>query len=354
MEESEIGRTRHVPLVVVDTTDLPRDDWLQYRRLGIGGSDVAAIMGVSTFHTARDIYYDKLGVVAVEPDDSNWVALEVGHLLEDLVAKIFSRKTGYRVYQVKKMFRHPLYPFMQADVDYFVELPDGSTAILEIKTTNYNAKEKWFWGDQEIVPEYYRLQGMHYMATMDIDRAFFCCLYGNREEEVIIREIKRDMAYEAEMIFIEQYFWNEHVLKQVPPPFVEDGDLVMDSVRLYGQPADEALPPIELDQHCGSVLTQYLQLQEEKSKYDAQSRKLESAMKRMRGQIVSVMGSRCKAECHEDGRNYQISYSPVRKLEVTKNNLLRLQLNHPEIFEQYVTVLEYRRFYVKTETAKAA
>ena len=70
-------RQRLAPFVLVDTADLPRDEWLNYRRRGIGGSDVAAILGVSPFRTARDIYYDKLGVVAVEPDDSNWVPLEV-------------------------------------------------------------------------------------------------------------------------------------------------------------------------------------------------------------------------------------------------------------------------------------
>ena len=59
-------------------------------------------------------------------------AMEMGHLLEPMVAKIFERKTGYRVYQIKKMFQHPQYPWMLADVDYFVELPDGTTAILEI------------------------------------------------------------------------------------------------------------------------------------------------------------------------------------------------------------------------------
>ena len=31
-------------------------------------------------------------------------------------------------------------------------------------------------------------------------------LYGNNEEEVIIREVKRDFEYEAEMVFLEQYF----------------------------------------------------------------------------------------------------------------------------------------------------
>ena len=113
------------------------------------------------------------------------MALEMGHLLEPLVAKIFQHRTGYKVYQIKKMFQHPKYPWMLADVDYFVELPDGTTAILEIKTTNYNAKDNWWLDGEETIPAYYESQGRHYMAVMDVDRCFFCCLYGNNEQESI-------------------------------------------------------------------------------------------------------------------------------------------------------------------------
>ena len=85
------------PEVVVDTADLSREDWLAYRRLGIGGSDVAAIMGISPFATIRDLYNDKIGVLPlIEEEEGNWVAKEVGHRLEDLVAEIFSRKTGLK------------------------------------------------------------------------------------------------------------------------------------------------------------------------------------------------------------------------------------------------------------------
>lgn len=98
------------------------------------------------------------------------------------------------------MFQHPKYPWMLADVDYFVELPDGTTAILEIKTTNYNAKDNWWLDGEETIPAYYESQGRHYMAVMDVDRCFFCCLYGNNEQESIIRDMQRDLAYEDEMI----------------------------------------------------------------------------------------------------------------------------------------------------------
>ena len=109
----------------------------------------------------------------------------------------FAKKTGLRIFQRKVMFQHPLYPWMLADLDYLVELPDGSNAILEIKTTNYNARENWWYNGEEIVPIYYESQGRHYMAVMNIDRVYFCCLYGNSEDEAIIRRIDRDMAYSA-------------------------------------------------------------------------------------------------------------------------------------------------------------
>ena len=186
-------RKRYEPLVLVETADLSEEDWLDYRRRGIGGSDVSAIFGTSPFRTARDLYYDKLNIASVEDDEGNWVAMEMGHLLEPLVAKIFERKTGYRVYQIKKMFQHPQYPWMLADVDYFVELPDGTTAILEIKTTNYNARDNWWMNGKETVPVYYESQGRHYMAVTDLDRCFFSMakkLHMNVYDEIVYRTRK--------------------------------------------------------------------------------------------------------------------------------------------------------------------
>ena len=245
--DSAAVKERHEPLVLVETAGLSEAEWLAYRRKGIGGSDVAALLGVSPWRTARDLFYDKLNIVAVEDSEDNWVALEMGHLLEPLVAKIFQHRTGYKVYQVKKMFQHPKYPWMLADVDYFVEVPDGTTAILEIKTTNYNAKDHWWLDGEETVPVYYEYQGRHYMAVMDVDRCFFCCLYGNNEEESIIREIQRNQAYEDEMIFLEQYFWQNHVLTKTPPPYTEEGNLVIESVRRHTGPANKDAPVVTLD-----------------------------------------------------------------------------------------------------------
>ena len=73
---------KYEPQELVDTSNLSSEEWLSYRRRGIGGSDAAAILGISPWRTARDLYYDKLNVVKADVDE-NWVALEMGHLLED-------------------------------------------------------------------------------------------------------------------------------------------------------------------------------------------------------------------------------------------------------------------------------
>ena len=303
----------HQPQVLVETAGLSEKEWLAYRRKGIGGSDVAALLGISPWRTARDLYYDKLNIAAVEDNEENWVALEMGHLLEPLVAKIFQHRTGYKIYQVKKMFQHPKYPWMLADVDYFVELPDGTTAILEIKTTNYNAKDHWWLNGEETVPVYYETQGRHYMAVMNVDRCFFCCLYGNNEEETIIREIRRDEAYEDEMIFLEQHFWENYVLAKTPPPYTEEGDLVIESVRRHTGPADKDAPVVTFDYSLTAKLMRYLQLQEEKKRAEKNSKEIDADMQRLKGALIAEMGKSCKAICQQDGVNYTVTYNPVRK-----------------------------------------
>ncbi len=347
-----IPQLNYTPAVIVDTTGLTEAEWLEYRRTGIGGSDASAVLGVSPFTTCRDLYYDKLRIVSAIDDEDNWVQKAVGHLLEDLVAQIFHIRTGYRIYQIKKMFRHPLYPFMIADVDFFVELPDGTTAILEIKTTNYNAKNKWWDNKKKIIPLNYELQGRHYMAVMNLDRVYYCCLYGNSEEEVIIRHIDRDLAYESELIALEENFWVNHVLAQVPPPYTENGDLILKSVHRHFGAADPQTPEMVLSKRCSAEIARYLELQQIKSELEVHVKSLGEQMTKIKGIIADEMGKRCSASCVIDGVNYAITFNPVPKPVIDKKNLAKLEIQYPEVYKQFVTVSESRRFNVKPKSAK--
>lgn len=338
------------PSILADTARLSRPEWLELRRKGLGGSDAAAVLGISPFRTARDLYFDKLGIVTAD-DQANWVALEVGNLLEPLVARIFEAKTGLRVYQRKCIFQHPQYPWMLADLDYLVDLPDGTTAIVEIKTTNYNAKDKWWYNGAEVVPVYYESQGRHYMAVMDMDRVYYCCLYGNNEDEVIIRHIDRDMTYEAELIALERAFWHENVLAKVPPPYTEDGDLILESLRRRLGPADTDAPPVEFSKTQSKRIERYLELQAEKSLRENKVRVLEAEMQRLKALIVADMGGSCSAVC-ADGST--VTWKPVRKVGISKENLERMKEVHPDIYAEYATVSESRRFNVRAPKAEAA
>ena len=62
---------RREPKVLVGTEALTEQEWLTYRRQGIGGSDVAAILGISPFRTARDLYDDKLNIASAVDDEAH-------------------------------------------------------------------------------------------------------------------------------------------------------------------------------------------------------------------------------------------------------------------------------------------
>lgn len=110
---------------------------------------------------------------------------------------------------------------------------------------------------------YYESQDRHYMAVMNLERVFFCCLYGNNEDEVIIRCLDRDMDYEAELIALEEDFWQNNVLARNPPPYTENGNLIMESLRRTLGPADTDAPPVAFSKAQSARITRYLELQQE-------------------------------------------------------------------------------------------
>ena len=74
----------------------------------IGGSDIAAIMGLSRWKTPLKLWLEKTQKTPA-PDLSDNEAVELGTELEDFVAKKFSRLTGKAVRRSPKMYQHPQY-----------------------------------------------------------------------------------------------------------------------------------------------------------------------------------------------------------------------------------------------------
>ena len=329
---------------LVSTENMDEETWLEYRRQGIGGSDAAAVLGVSPYKTARDVYFEKQGRKPDVEDETGWVAKEVGKRLEDLVAAIFAKKTGFRVWQEKVMYQHPLFPFMLADIDYFFEAPDGTRGIVECKTGNIHTKDKW---DDDSVPYHYEVQCRHYMAVKNVRTAYCACLFGNSESDFVYRQIVRDLHFEEDMILQEKAFWNEYVERKNEPPLSGDGDLVLAILGRY-QAQKSSLDEMLIESGYGDALEEIYCMKSEKAAMDSDSRKLEQKIKTAYAKFAEMMGSATKALCiAADGSEYHISYKPVQRTAINKDSLQRMKLNDSEMYEKYATTTESRTFQLK-------
>lgn len=225
-------------LRLVKTNELSRDEWLEWRRKGIGGSDVSAICNMNRYRSPMAVYLDKIGELPpIEENESMYW----GNRLEDIVADEFSVRTNLRVRRDNKILQHPDYPFMLANIDRWVI---GTNAGLECKTANEYAKDDW---NGEQVPKEYALQCHHYMAVTGADRWYCAVLIGGNKYEW--RVIERDEEIIKDLIEIESNFWNNHVLKKVPPAFSAHDDGLLREMYPQSKAAEE----IDLSDHQKEV-----------------------------------------------------------------------------------------------------
>lgn len=339
-------RGTYTPNVIVETSGLTEDEWLDYRRRGIGGSDVSIIYGVSHFRCNRDLYYDKVGIKPLrEVEDNTWLQKEMGHVLEDLVAKVFAKKTGLKVFEIKKMFSHPDFPFMLADVDRFVIDVDGRKGILECKTTNYQNRDAWADGK---FPYQYELQIRHYMAVMNLDFVYIACLWGNSENDFAYRKITRDYDFEDEIIEAEEYFWKEFVEKRVEPEFKGNPDIALECLKLHLEAADKSLGRKALPTAMESDIERYLRLKEEKSKLEAEKKKIEDEIKLISIPIIEEMGAYCESELAlASGKKFLVSYKPRKSARILKESLEKMAIHHRDVYDEYVSETESRTLNIK-------
>lgn len=337
---------KYEPEVVVDDiTMLSDSEWKKYRKQGIGGSDVAAVYGVSPWKTTKDLYEEKIGNNHGERDEDNWVAKEIGKRLEELVVQIFMKKTGLRPYVIRKMFRHPFYPFMQANIDYFVEI-DGKIYIIECKTSFSYQKEEW---ENDKVPYHYELQGRHYMAVTNVQGVIFLCLYGNSEETFFMRRVERNLELEEDLIEQELYFWNKSVIDRKSPQYTERSVLVLKSIQRHQllEEGKQIMIPPELS---GNIIS-YMALKDQKAELDRRSRILEDEIRKVYAPVQEALQGAEKGRIEIAGNVYQAGYTKRTSEAINKKNLEALKLKYPEICQEFAETNISRSFYIKKEKA---
>lgn len=200
-------------------TDTAKQAWLAERRQGIGGSDVAAILGLSPWRTPVDVWLDKTGRAAPKPETN---AMRIGTELENLVAKMYCEETGRAVQRHNKMLHDGC---LLGNFDRLV-IPEGqkvaahqgeirTDTLLECKTSSAD------WPDG--VPLYYQTQVQHYMGLSPALRyADVACLFLHRKNFKIER-IERDNVAIARMKVVLRAWWHRHVeLDEMPAPTGEE------------------------------------------------------------------------------------------------------------------------------------
>lgn len=202
------------PYKTIRFTGTPEEinaEWLEARKLGIGGSDAVAIVGPYDYATPYTLWLEKTG--RVEPEDiSEKESVYWGTVLEDVVAKEFAKRhPEYKVKRLNGMLQSREHPFMQASLDRVITDDQGRKGVLEIKTTGQRRAEDW----ADKVPDYYLPQVTHYLAVTGFSFYAVAVLIGGQTyKEYICERDEEDIEY---LIAQEQEFWGYVTLDQVPP-----------------------------------------------------------------------------------------------------------------------------------------
>jgi putative phage-type endonuclease len=188
----------------------------------IGGSDIGAILGLSRFKTPLEVWMEKTGKQTKKADS---LPLRFGSFAEEFVASEYSRATGYELLHDESIYIHPQHSYMSAHIDRFaLGDEDGlpPSRILECKTANPFSSGDWGEAGSDQVPMSYLCQCIWYMAITGIDITDLAVLFGNSDFRIY--EIARDLELESVILQKASLFWNECVLKDIPPPVQSEAD----------------------------------------------------------------------------------------------------------------------------------
>jgi len=308
--------------ILTSTENLPYEQWLEYRRLGIGGSDASVVCGINQYKSPVELYMDKIGMSfsdeAGEP--AYW-----GTRLESLVREEFTLRTGIEVIPVNQILQSEAFPYMLANLDGRIEHPEYGPCIFEAKTTNAYLSGKW---EGDAIPDEYLLQIQHYMAVTGYKGAYIAVLIGGNTFKW--KFIERDEEIITFLIQLEGDFWG-HVQSGVPPSL--DGSNASADFLSKKFPDSIPLSTTQLPDTALALLTQYDDASEKASHYTEQKQEAENLLKQMLGEHeAGTIGDRI------------ITWKTVIQERLDSKTL---KAEHPTLFKKYANKSSHRRFSIK-------
>lgn len=187
------------------------EEWLEWRRKGIGGSDIAAILGICKYATPYQIWLEKTNRAGARK--GNW-ASDRGKEFEDVVRKRYELASMRDM--IPSTIVHPKYEIVRASLDGFCETDRWA---LEIKVPSAESHQMAING---LVPEHYRPQTQWNLAASGADGLDY---FSYHEKDGVISdalvEVLPDIKYQGELIVLATDFWNRYVLTDIAPPLTD-------------------------------------------------------------------------------------------------------------------------------------
>jgi len=214
-----------------------RTAWIAKRRKGIGGSDIAPMLGLSPYRSPYELWLDKTGRETATPDPMAAERMHFGNRFEALVAQEYAERTGRTVQRITKSLRHPRCAIALANIDRAIVAPGsrarwddktgrvlGATGILECKTAHALAVRGDEWGDAgtDQVPEAYWLQCQWYMGVASLSEADLAVLFGGQHFRVYT--LAADAALFDDLLNAAGDWWQRYVIADTPPPVDTEAD----------------------------------------------------------------------------------------------------------------------------------
>jgi putative phage-type endonuclease len=184
------------------------------RRSGIGGSDIAKIVGQSKWGGPMDVWLEKIGQSAplIETERMRW-----GKILEDAVAREYAHKVGRKVRRANQTLRAASAGWRMAHIDRAVIVPAGDPRRgLECKTADHFASSDFGEEGTDQVPPDYALQCHWYLGVTGWDVWDLAVLIGGNQHRIYT--IERDDELVELLFTAADDFWHNHVVPRVPPP----------------------------------------------------------------------------------------------------------------------------------------
>ena len=248
------ANTSTTPKRLINTKSLSREDWLQFRKQGIGSSDAAAACGIHPYLSMLELWMIKTGRMESSIDQSieGYSPLYWGNTLEPMVAKYYQEHTGNKVRRVNAVLQHPDPDnhFMLANLDYAVVGSDEAQ-ILECKTAGEHGAKLW----KDDVPLYVTCQVQHQLAVTGKTAAHICVLLCGHEAKIY--KVERDERLIESIMEHERLFW-QYVETDTPPTPDHSESAARALKQLYPKPEPNSKIDFKNDAGANKLFEQLL------------------------------------------------------------------------------------------------